>query len=447
MKIGSFNFLFCVLFLLNSIAMADQNQSYFYRLKVGETASFILHRARLLPLYKKTVGSIEETASVNQQNIPDIDKLGLGEKIFFTQAQVDEALKKNLIIVSPEKEISFTELAFEIQKQKLSKKNLASSEKTVLEKIDEPSTEPIKQQFFELVQELRQNLDTLKQEFKELVQEVKENLQEHVKRQATENSDKKLRNVAAETLPQHPVEPQKVEAVVAQEEPKNKIILQELDPTFSELALTFGGGYSALNGYDNTNKTRAQLLSKINLQFQLNWIQNWSETTKTAFYMGYKSSRFEPDYRATQIYNSKIDTYKFGFQYEDELFQHLKYVLGFQQSEELFYRGILAGGAAGLEINAVPLSSFQFGLKKSLLKRGRYEMGSALDYNYIIGSDYQNYTIQNGNAYAVQLFLQEALYNKIMNCGFTYRERIQDTSILTFSEKNVDLSCFYKWTY
>jgi gas vesicle protein len=418
---------------LNCIAYANQSKYYFYKLKAGETASFVLHRARLLPLYKKSGGSVDEAALTNQKNIRDIDKLGLGEKIYFTKAQVDEAFKKSLILVSPDMEISFTDLAFEIQRQKLSKKNFVQPEKVAVEQI--------KEEVKAFVKEVKENL---KEEVKQL---VKLNLKEAIKEQAKETPKEVIREVAAELPVQKTVELEKIEAVAVEEKPKDQIILKESDSAFSELAIAVGSGYSALNGYDATNNTRAQMLSKINSQIQLNWIQNWDETVKTAFYVGYKSSHFEPDYRSIQIYNTKMDTYKFGFEFEDQLVQRFKYVLGFQQSEELFYRGIVASGATGLEINAVPLSSFHFGLKKSLLKRGRYELGTSLTYKYMLGSDYQNYTIQNGNAYAVQLFLQETLYNKTMNCGVTYRERKQNTSLLTFSEKNVDLSCFYKWAY
>ena len=64
-------FLFCILFSM--FCDAAQAKDFFYSLKSGETASIILHRARLLPLYQKK-GSIDKLAVVNRPNIQNIDK-------------------------------------------------------------------------------------------------------------------------------------------------------------------------------------------------------------------------------------------------------------------------------------------------------------------------------------------------------------------------------------
>lgn len=386
-----------LLSLVFSAQCFAEPSSYHYVVKIDESATMILHRARFLPLYTQS-GSLAQLAQFNKGHVKNINRLQFGEKIYFTPEQVKEALEKKLITISVDNEIQFTELSFQTQKEKINKNSKIVKNENILQ----PVREEIKEQ---------------------------------------------VRSVATEAPAEKPVEPTgHVEDVKPQvENIKNPKTAD--DETFSEVAFLLGTGYSALSGYDSTNNTKAQILSRLNSQFQLNWIQNWNESAKTSFMVGYKSSHFEPDYKSTQVYNSTIDAYRFGFDYEDKLTTTLKYNFGIEESQLLFYRGLSVGSSTGLEVNAVPLTQFIFGMRKSLLRKGRYELGANLSLKYILGGEYQNYTIQNGNEYVLRIYLDETFKKRNINCGILYKRRNQNTSLINFSETGLDFTCLYKWNY
>lgn len=218
----------------------------------------------------------------------------------------------------------------------------------------------------------------------------------------------------------------------------------------SNIEVHVGLGYSSIDGKDKTNKTTAQFLGKINTQIQLNWAQNWSSDTQSSIYFGYKFDHFESQYLSTNIYNSNIETNRFGLSVIDksELFQKpLYYIYNVEYGTRIFYRGISNSVQTGLELNTVPIAAYGLGFKKPLFQNSRYDFGTQFLAHYLSGTNYQNYNVNNGFDYKAGLYFKEKLNDKEFICAIDYQSRQQDTSLLNFKETNIDSSCQFQWSY
>ena len=66
---------------------------------------------------------------------------------------------------------------------------------------------------------------------------------------------------------------------------------QEFDP-YSEILISLKADYTGLTGIDQSNGTQGKLLSKVNKQWQIEWIQHWEEDLQTSIFLGQKYLSF-----------------------------------------------------------------------------------------------------------------------------------------------------------
>ncbi len=88
-----------------SFAAAAAERMYVYIVRPGDTASFLLHRSGLVPIYRKG-GYLRKLKKLNP-SIHDMDLIYPGQRIYFSDEFVGPALGGGVIAVTPENEIRF----------------------------------------------------------------------------------------------------------------------------------------------------------------------------------------------------------------------------------------------------------------------------------------------------------------------------------------------------
>jgi len=404
--------IFQIVFCQNSFALTGE---YYYTIKKNEYASKVLYRAGLKPLYKKQ-GTLYELIQSNKSNIKNIDFIEQGQKLYFSAKQVEYAQNLGLVKISSNNEITFTELAYQIEREKK------------LEKIAQSKT--------------ANNFVT------------NENAETTINRTvASENvirSDKP-EDADRDTVVENKINnPQETKGLVESKTDRNKVAESESETVQSGFELAAGAGYSSLNGKDRNDNTTAQILSKLNYNLTVSWNQHWSETTTTRFYVDYKSHSFDSQYLNTKIYDYKIETHRLGFAFID-LYKiwdiPFKYNLNIDYGTNVFYRGINGVTGSGLEINAVPMSAVAFGFEKSIFNKNRFDIGFNVSAQYYSSGTYQNYNVRSGYGYGVGLYLNEKRVNNEFGCGLNYSQRKQDSSLIYFTETIIGSMCHFEWRY
>lgn len=136
-----------IIFGLNAVAKA--NGKYFYRVQPNDTASDILYRAAIKPLYPRHQKStLQILIEENQGLLQDISKIYPGQKIYFSEKTIQKALKQNLVEIINNEEIIFTgqntvqntDEAEEKSKVIVSSNNTDSVAKSLM--VSAPDTEP-----------------------------------------------------------------------------------------------------------------------------------------------------------------------------------------------------------------------------------------------------------------------------------------------------------------
>lgn len=89
-----------------SLPVKAMGKSYYYVVKKNDHASDILFRASLKPIYGK-IGTLDALKNFNKDNIPNLDKIKPGDKIYFPEALALEAKAHDAIELTSHLEIVF----------------------------------------------------------------------------------------------------------------------------------------------------------------------------------------------------------------------------------------------------------------------------------------------------------------------------------------------------
>lgn len=103
--------LFGLLLLMLSIPVfaQDTDDRYYYVVQPNDTASDILYRAAIKPLYPRYKKSTLQTLiEENKGLLQDVSRIYPGQKIYFSKKTIEKALAQNLVEIKSKKEIIFT---------------------------------------------------------------------------------------------------------------------------------------------------------------------------------------------------------------------------------------------------------------------------------------------------------------------------------------------------
>lgn len=102
--------LFGLLLMLSVPVFAqDTDDRYYYVVQPNDTASDILYRAAIKPLYPRYKKSTLQTLiEENKGLLQDVARIYPGQKIYFSKKTIEKALAQNLVEIKSKKEIIFT---------------------------------------------------------------------------------------------------------------------------------------------------------------------------------------------------------------------------------------------------------------------------------------------------------------------------------------------------
>lgn len=87
----------------------DTDDRYYYVVQPNDTASDILYRAAIKPLYPRHKKSTLQTLiEENKGLLQDVSRIYPGQKIYFSKKTIEKALAQNLVEIKSKKEIIFT---------------------------------------------------------------------------------------------------------------------------------------------------------------------------------------------------------------------------------------------------------------------------------------------------------------------------------------------------
>lgn len=234
-------------------------------------------------------------------------------------------------------------------------------------------------------------------------------------------------------------------------EPEKKPVL---DPVYasaetasSDVAVTFIGGYSSMQGTDRSTGDTSKLLSKLETGARLEWSQNWDDTDSTSIFVIYQNRNLEPTLNDVTLTNSSMGVSSFGLGYKKVLSNSWALRMEMEYMQALFYQNN-PGTGTGLQINAVPLLRLHPQLEYLVLERKPLSLGLQAGVSYFGSTSYGDYSVDSGYGYNLDLSLRHTFTNhNFIQCQAYYEERHQNTSELLFVERDVGTRCGFSWRF
>jgi len=202
------------------------------------------------------------------------------------------------------------------------------------------------------------------------------------------------------------------------------------------LLLDASMGMTTLTSTDAAATTGATLFSSQDLGVQAGWQQDWSDSFSTKFSAKFRSVDFQPPTSSTKsIADSKKVTTGLALGGERKLSSKFSLNYGASYNQELFLRG-LTSSTVGVDSVAVP--KFSLGAVYQIYAVGKTSIGVNGSYDYLLGATTDGYTVSSGMAYQGGIYLKRRYgIDKSVEFNINYRDRAQNTSLVSFHEKTV----------
>lgn len=219
---------------------------------------------------------------------------------------------------------------------------------------------------------------------------------------------------------------------------------KEFNP-YTEVLFALKADYIGLDGKEQTNGTQGKLLSRVNKQWEIEWIQHWDEDLQTSVFLGQKYLSFEPEKYGMPLYNSSPELFNLGLSVGTTLSKRWRWRLSADYSQHLFYRGYLGGGS-GLELNVLPILSVHPEVFFTILEKKSLKLEALLGVTYYSSTSYDNYSVDAGYGYDLGLQLKQVLKSQnSIYCRISYENRDQNTSLIQLKEQSIGGECGYQW--
>ena len=200
--------------------------------------------------------------------------------------------------------------------------------------------------------------------------------------------------------------------------------------------------YSSIDGKELANSTKAKLLSNLETGIGLAWKQTWTDRWQSqisfkTLRIGFLETQTGVNLQTTSL---SQNTFGLGASY---LFSSDDRVGGsLEVGDQLFYRGLASGD---LQIQGVALPSLHLSLDKTLIHLAPLSFAVKAEAAYFAASSYGTYTINPGQGIFGELLLRQQFENSDFDCGVFYGQRVQNTSILNLTQKDLGLNCGFNW--
>ncbi len=211
---------------------------------------------------------------------------------------------------------------------------------------------------------------------------------------------------------------------------------------FSTVNVIVGSSYSAFEGLQFSNGTRAKLLSALAPSISLKWKQNWTETVFTNVSFDLRSVTLQPEKARLAINGGRVNESSFRGEVGKSLTKNfgLSFEAGIQNA--IFYRGSSSGG---LELFQTPIFVLRPSSKLTFIRLDPFDVHVIGALSYFGSSTYDNSPIRSGLGFDGAIGLQQTFKNSAFGCDFKYSNKQQSTEFLELTQKEVGLLCGLSW--
>lgn len=207
---------------------------------------------------------------------------------------------------------------------------------------------------------------------------------------------------------------------------------------FSDISLSVGADYLALDGQQISNGTYGRLLSELSPALNVDWRQGWSEQFGTHVFLSWQNIRIQPAPQGTSVQNTSPSRSAIGFGFSYRLTPNLSFKMDGGMAQQLFYHAVSTGV---LMIDTVPLLRLHQELQFKIIKRGPFAVQASAGGSLFGAGAGSGYDIEAGSGFDLGLQIEQSFKTSTFGCGPRYEERKQKTSILDLNERDLGLLC------
>lgn len=374
----------CLVFCLtlgltfNSFGYGPDKQ-YYYRVKRHDSASAVLLKCGLKPIYQRK-GSLDLLTN-NNPKISDIDKIYPKQRLYFPRSLVERARKVGRVEISSKNEIillsSPTKLSTSSHAPtRSSVDSAAHSPKVSAEKVEALSTPPQKAEISPVEQSL-----------------------------------------TAESTEDTPL-------VSADESGVDEV--HHYADVFAKYRFT------TLRASDLSSSATAELISSRDIEVGASWIQDWNGSIKTYGQFAMRNIAFEPSLQSTKSLESKEKSpFRLSMGLEQKLTDKIKIKYFLNYSQELFLRG---ASSTVVAVDAVGLPSAGLAGTVDIYSRDSTTLACEIAATQLFSATTSNYSVEPGQSIFAGLFLNKQSKKQILEIGFGYYQKSQATSLVKQTE-------------
>lgn len=248
-----------------------------------------------------------------------------------------------------------------------------------------------------------------------------------------------------EVLSQQPQDMQQAEQTETNEINRDLADLMSSRYPKSLIQMSLLAQYLRIDGTVNSLNKDILVLSDLNLGAQLGYLVNWNKNLQTGLsfsYLGYSVKELNPGYSFTEL---KGQLWGFGLELGYFFTDRLRPYLGYSLQEQIFVKSV---SATEFSFDEIFIAAPYMGIDYTFLNRGRFSLGSGINYRHLQSEKNSDYEVSSGNRLGAYIYLIEGMRSNRelgLKLKIGYEEGSQNSSLVDQKNKKVYFNVGMDW--